>query len=122
MRVLRADREFRPLPLVEGPGEARAIVHPGVGAQHRSMHYLALAPGARTVAQQHPASEAVYYVVRGEGAVEDLDAGAAHPVGAGQVVLITPASRYRLRAAAGSEIVLVGGPCPPDPALYEATR
>ncbi len=118
VQVLRADRDSVTLPLTEGGGEARAVVWPGVGARHRSMHYIVLPAGSRTVPHRHRASEAVYYVIRGEGAVEDLDSGSSHPVHAGSVALITPANAYRIVAAAHGDLTCVGGPCPPDTALY----
>jgi quercetin dioxygenase-like cupin family protein len=118
-RVLRVDRDFVTLPLVDGPsGEARAIVWPGMGARHRSMHHIRLPAGAATVPQRHP-SEAVYYVIGGTGTVEDLDAGASHALRAGAFAHITPNSRYRF-VAGGAELVCVGGPCPPDSTLYPA--
>jgi mannose-6-phosphate isomerase-like protein (cupin superfamily) len=119
VQVLRVDRDYVPLPLVDGPaGEVRAVIWPGMAARHRSMHYVALPAGARILPQGHATSEAVYYVVRGRGAFEDLDLGASHAVGPGSFVLITPHSRYRIAAAGDSELVCVGGPCPPDPLLY----
>ena len=118
-QVLRSDRDFVALPLVEGGGEVRAIIWPGMAARHRSMHYIALAAGARTVPHRHPDSEAVYYVISGEGAIYDLDAQITHPVHPGSVVLITPGTRYQI-GASNRELVCIGGPCPPDPALYES--
>jgi mannose-6-phosphate isomerase-like protein (cupin superfamily) len=118
VQVLRADRDYLPLPLIEGGGEVRAVVWPGMQARHRSMHYILLPAEMRTIPQRHATSEAVYYVIRGEGIIEDLDAGSVHPVHAGSVVLITPGSTYRIAAAARSDITCVGGPCPPDAALY----
>jgi uncharacterized RmlC-like cupin family protein len=118
-QVLRVGRDDLSLPLVDGPdGEVRAVVWPGMGARHRSMHYVTLPAGARTVPHRHAASEAVYYVVRGHGAIEDLDLARHHAIGPGSFVLITPRTGYRIAAAADSELVCVGGPCPPDPALY----
>ncbi|MGH2376201.1 MAG: cupin domain-containing protein [bacterium] len=118
VQVLRADRDYVSLPLTEGGGEARAVVWPGVGARHRSMHYITLPAGGRTVPHRHRTSEAVYYVIDGEGAVEDLDSGSSHSVHAGSVALITADNVYRIVAAAHRDLTCVGGPCPPDPALY----
>ncbi len=122
--IFRVDRDYILLPLTETAGEARAVVWPGVQARHRSMHYLVLPGGARTKPQRHADSEAVYYVIRGEGKVDDLDDGSSHAVGPGSVIFITPRNGYRIAAASGSELVFIGGPCPPDPALYagEPTR
>jgi quercetin dioxygenase-like cupin family protein len=118
-QVRRLRRDDIALPLVEGAsGAVRALVWPGMGARHRSMHHIALPAGARTVPHRHADAEAVYYVVQGRGAIEDLDGGLRHAVGPGAFVLITPRSRYRIAAAPDSELVCVGGPCPPDPAFY----
>ncbi len=118
VEIFRVDRDYVLLPLAEGAGEVRAVVWPGVQARHRSMHYLVLPGGARTRPQRHADSEAVYYVIRGEGKVDDLDDGSSHAVGPGSVVFITPRNGYRIAAAPRSELVCIGGPCPPDPALY----
>jgi len=117
--VLRVGLDDLSLPLVDGPdGEVRAVIWPGMGARHRSMHYMTLPAGTRTVPHHHPASEAVYYVVRGQGEIEDLVLGSRYAVGPGSFVLITPSTGYRIAAAADTELVCVGGPCPPDPQLY----
>ncbi len=118
VQILRVDRDYIPLPLADGAGDVRAVVWPGMQARHRSMHHVALPVGGRTVPQRHAASEAVYYVIRGQGQVEDLDAGSSHAVGPGSVVFITPRNAYRIVAGPQSELVCIGGPCPPDPALY----
>jgi len=117
-QVLRSDRDFVALPLVEGGGEVRAIIWPGMAARHRSMHYIALAAGARTVPHRHPDSEAVYYVISGEGLILDLDAGTTHSLHTGSVVFMTAGTRYRIAAGRATAMICVGGPCPPDPALY----
>lgn len=116
-QVLRSDRDFVALPLAEGGGEVRAIIWPGMAARHRSMHYIALAAGARTVPHRHPDSESVYYVIEGRGEVLDLDAGSRHPIHPGSVVFMTPDTRYQI-VAKDTALTCVGGPCPPDPALY----
>jgi mannose-6-phosphate isomerase-like protein (cupin superfamily) len=115
VQVLRVARGPT-LPLADG-GEVRAVVWPGVGARHRSMHHLTLHPGGATRPLAHP-SEAVYYVVRGEGHIDDLDAGTSHRLRAGAFVLVSPGTRYRLAPAGADALVCVGGPCPPDAALY----
>ncbi|MGH2361437.1 MAG: cupin domain-containing protein [bacterium] len=117
-QVLRSDRDFVSLPLVEGGGEMRAVIWPGMGARHRSMHYVTLAAGGQTVPHRHPDSEAVYYVISGQGVFLDLDTGTTYPVHPGSVVLMTPGTHYQITAASAAVMVCVGGPCPPDPALY----
>jgi quercetin dioxygenase-like cupin family protein len=105
------------LALVDGEGEARAVVWPGVGARLRSLHLISLRAGARTRSQRHP-GEAVYYVVEGSGEVRDPDGGEPHPLEAGSMIHVAPDARYAI-AARGAGVELVGGPSPPDPALYE---
>ena len=104
------------LPIVDGDGEARAIVWPGMGARHRSMHRVRLGAGARTVTLRH-SGEAVWYVVEGDGSVTDEDSGESQKIITGSMVHIGPGDGYRLVAGDG-EMRLAGGPCPPDPALY----
>jgi len=104
------------LPIVDGEGSARAIVWPGVGARFRSMHRISLGAGARTVALRHP-MEAVYYIVAGGGSVRDGDAHATTALIEGSMIFVEPGTRYAIEAGAEG-IEVLGGPCPPDPALY----
>jgi mannose-6-phosphate isomerase-like protein (cupin superfamily) len=105
------------LPIVESGGRAHAIVWPGVGAELRSMHRIALDAGGATVELRH-SSEAVYYVIDGTGEVIDPREGSATRIRPGSMVHADPGSPYRFRA--GREgLDLVGGPAPPDPVLYE---
>ena len=112
IRVLRVDRDYVALP---GPGEVRAIVWPGMGARHRTMHYVRLAPGEASPEWRHP-GEAVYYVLSGSGWFEDRTAGTRHEVIAGLIVHVASGTAYVMTAR--ESLACVGGPCPPDPALY----
>lgn len=112
IQVLRVDRDFVPLP---GRGEVRAVVWPGMGARHRTMHYVRLASGTTSDEWRHP-GEAVYYVLSGSGWFEDRTAGARHAIHAGLIVHVDAATVYVI--SAGEPLTCVGGPCPPDPALY----
>lgn len=105
------------LPVVEGEGTAHAVIWPGMGAQLRSMHRIELGRGGRTIELRHPA-EAVYYVIQGDGVALDVDAGEQQALRDGAMIHIDPDTTYVLRAGA-SGMSLVGGPSPPDPALYE---
>ena len=105
------------LPLVEGEGSARAVIWPGIGARLRSLHRISLGAGARTVELRH-AGEAVYYVIAGEGRALDGGDGSAQELVRGSMVFVEPGTSYRL-AAGERGLELVGGPCPPDPKLYE---
>lgn len=116
VRVLEDKDSCPRLALVEGEGEARALVWPGVGAHLRSLHRITLGPGSQTVRQQHP-MEAVYYLVSGAATAEDEQTRDTHPLRVGSMALIDPGTPYRFVAGSkGAE--LVGGPCPADPALY----
>jgi mannose-6-phosphate isomerase-like protein (cupin superfamily) len=105
------------LDIVDGEGDARAVIWPGMGAQLRSIHRIELGAGARTIAMRHP-SEAVYYVVEGTGEVLDIGDGSTELLGPGSMAHIDAETTYRFGAGARG-LSLVGGPCPPDPALYE---
>lgn len=112
IQVLRVDSDYLPIP---GCRELRAVVWPGMGAQHRSMHYLRLESGETSHTWRHP-GEAVYYVVLGSGWFEDRAAGQRHEVRAGLIVHMDAGTSYAVTAR--EALVCVGGPCPPDPALY----
>ena len=111
--VVRLDRDALDLPLAAAGGRVRALLWPGMGARERSLCHFDLPQGFASAEFRHP-YEAVYYVVRGEGQVVDVDSGTAHQVRAGQMIYLTPNQGYRL----GGPAVFVGGPCPPDPALF----
>lgn len=117
VQILDAGPDCPRLDIVEGDGEARAVVWPGTGATLRSLHRIALAPGSRTIALTHP-SETVYYVIEGGGEAVDLDLDETHALVEGAMAHLDPGTAHRLRAGDGG-MVVVGGPCPPDPALYE---
>lgn len=112
IQVLRVDRDYVPL---RGRGEIRAVVWPGMGARHRTMHYVRLAAGETSEEWRHP-GEAVYYVLNGSGWFEDRTAGVRHAVAAGLIVHVGSGTAYAM--AAREPLTCVGGPCPPDPALY----
>ena len=112
IQVLRVDRDSVPL---RGPGEIRAVVWPGMGARHRTMHSVRLAAGETSEEWRHP-GEAVYYVLSGSGWFEDRTEGVRHNVSAGLIVHVASGTAYAM--AARDPLTCVGGPCPPDPALY----
>ena len=104
------------LDIVDGDGEARAIVWPGTGAQARSLHRIWLRPGASMVEQRHP-GEATYYVIGGGGWVTDGATGDRQPLREGSMFHVDGGTAYAAQAA-GDGMELVGGPAPADPALY----
>jgi quercetin dioxygenase-like cupin family protein len=118
-RVLHAADHGPLLPIVEGEGSARAIVWPGVGAALRTMHRIELAEGSRTIPLEHD-MEAVYYVIRGAGVVREPGADDSEPLVEGSMIHVEPGTAYQFEATAGG-MLLLGGPCPADPALYERT-
>jgi len=105
------------LKIVAGAGRAHAVVWPGMGARLRSIHRIDLQASARTIPMCHP-SEAVYYVIEGSGEALEIGDGTAQPLRAGSMAHIDAGTTY---AFAGGDhgMSLVGGPSPPDPALYE---
>lgn len=113
----RDEAQCPPLTLVDGAGEARAVIWPGMGARDRSMARVRLEPGSATVALSHP-GEAVWYVAEGGGAVADTGDGSEQEVVQGSMVHVGPGDGYRF-VAGDDGATLVGGPCPADPALYE---
>ena len=106
-----------PLPIIaDDAGEARAVIWPGTGANLRTMHRISLRPGGRTIPLRHP-GEAVYYLIDGTATATDPDVG-SHDLRAGSMILVEAGTTYVLQAGPdGAE--LVGGPCPPDPTLYQ---
>ena len=117
VRVLADDRATSGLGLVEEGGSAWAVAWPGVGSHLRSMHRISLSAGGVTRRMRHP-MEAVYYVISGDLVVEDIEAGLRHPLVSGSMAFVEANTGYRFVAGqTGSE--LVGGPCPPDPGIYQ---
>jgi mannose-6-phosphate isomerase-like protein (cupin superfamily) len=116
--VGRSDAGSRLLDLVQGEGTAEALVWPGMGARHRSMHRFSLGAGARTAPQTHD-GEAVYYVIDGAASILDIATGERADLAAGAMVHVDPGTTYRFESTL-APTVLVGGPCPPDPAVYNA--
>jgi mannose-6-phosphate isomerase-like protein (cupin superfamily) len=106
------------LDIVDGEGTARAVIWPGMGARLRSLHRISLGAGSRTVELSHP-TDAVYYVIDGDGEVRDGGPGTAEPLVAGSMIHVDHGTAYTLVAGRdGMEVV--GGPAPADPALYPA--
>ena len=103
------------LPVVDGKGSAKAVLWPGNGARHRTVHVIDLVPGDRTIDFKH-FSDAVYYVASGEGEIIDISSGDRFMLVEGSMVHIDRGDPYRFRTEAGMK--LIGGPCPADYSLY----
>jgi quercetin dioxygenase-like cupin family protein len=118
VRVIDSSRNCPDIPIVIGPGNAKAVIWPGSGAQHRSMHLVSLSQGSKTIPLSH-ASDSVYYVMSGAGTVSDVTSGDVMELSEGSMVHIDAGDTYRFEAT-GTGMKLVGGPCPADPSLYAA--
>ncbi len=80
------------------------------------MHLLRLDGGGRTSVLKHP-SDAVYHLCEGSATADDPDGGESFEIGVGAMLHIDAGTTYRIRAGDDGAL-LIGGPCPPDPALY----
>jgi mannose-6-phosphate isomerase-like protein (cupin superfamily) len=115
-RVIRREDWGPDLDIVRGEGTCTPVIWPGMGATERSFHLLLLGPSSRTIRMRHP-SEAAYYVMEGEARLVDHDTGSSWPLVAGSMFHVEPGTTYGIHTDAVSARIL-GGPCPPDPALY----
>ena len=117
VRVLDSGDACPELPIVENGGRAVAVVWPGVGALHRSMHLVRLDGDGRTKPLSHP-SDAVYHLCEGSATAVDPGSGESFEIGVGSMLHIDAGTTYRIEAGEAGAL-LIGGPCPPDPALYQ---
>ena len=115
VRVIDTSSNGVTIPIIEKNGEARAVLWPGNGSRFRSFQLISLFDGGATQALSY-ASDCVYYVVSGEGQIVDLGSDTVSPLAEGAMVHIDAGDTYRLRS--DTKVVILGGPCPPDPALY----
>ncbi len=114
--MIRREDRGAELDIVRGEGSCAPVVWPGMGATERSLHLLRLGPHSRTIRMRHP-SEAAYYVVAGEARIVDYDAGSSSPLTPGSMFHVEPGTTYGIHTD-GASAQILGGPCPPDPALY----
>jgi mannose-6-phosphate isomerase-like protein (cupin superfamily) len=117
VQVVDCDEACPRLPIVDGEGIARAVIWPGAGARLRSMHLIRLGSQARTIEMTHP-MEAVYYVISGAVLATDVSTRSTQRAVDGSMILVEPGTPYLLRAE-GAAVEMVGGPCPPDRAIYD---
>lgn len=118
VRVIDSNAACPELPLIEGKGYAKVVLWPGNGAKFRSIQVLSFEGGDQTIELSH-STDCVYGVVRGEGMIVDLADSSTQQVSEGNMLHIDATDRYRLIAGQDG-MVVVGGPCPPDPALYQS--
>lgn len=117
VRILDVAKDYVEIPLIKG-ATARAIVHPGMGAQYASLNYVVMKPGQENVPHCHPQSEDVIVVFQGEGVIEDIDAGVEHPIKKGDVVFVPAGAWHAVKARGVEDFVAFGGPQPPDLAMF----
>ncbi len=117
VRVLDSGEACPELTIVENGGKALAVVWPGVGALHRSMHMVRLDGDGRTKPLSHP-SDAVYHLCEGSATAVNGDSGESFEIGVGAMLHIDAGTTYRIDAGPAGAL-LIGGPCPPDPAQYQ---
>jgi mannose-6-phosphate isomerase-like protein (cupin superfamily) len=118
VRVIDSAAGCPEIPIVEGEGNAKVVLSPHNGATFRSFQLVSLQQNARTIDLSH-ASDCVYYVIAGEGAIVDAAGGLRYEVGEGHMVHIDAGDRYRIEAGAAG-IKVIGGPCPADAGLYSS--
>ena len=104
-------------PVMPG-GTARFPVWPGTGASRRSMNWVAMVPGQENVPHSHAESEDLFYCIEGNCVIEDGDTGESHPFEGGSVIFVEPGTLHAVKSLGPARYVSVGGPCPPDTALF----
>jgi quercetin dioxygenase-like cupin family protein len=116
LRIIRPDDWGRDLGLIPS-GTWREIVGARTNAACRSLYHLELPPNTESVALVHD-DEAVYYVADGQATITEHfadDGVARHALPEGAMAHVRPATVYTIHSTNGAR--LVGGPCPPDPAI-----
>jgi len=116
VRVIDSAVNCPELSLVEGQGKAKVVLWTGNGAQFRSIQVFNLHAGDRLVPLQHK-SDCVYYIVEGAGIIKNLANNEELSLIEGSIVHIDANDGYRI-IAGEKGIRFLGGPCPPDEALY----
>ncbi len=109
------------IPIVDGVGNAKVVIWPGMGALYRTFQIITLGEHSKTVQLCHPVSDAAYYVLKGEGKVLDIGTGDSQELGEGGMVHIDANDRYQFVASSNGMKVL-GGPCPADQSLYAGLK
>jgi mannose-6-phosphate isomerase-like protein (cupin superfamily) len=116
VRVIDSAVDCPEIPIVEGEGNAKLVLSRHNGASFRSFQLVSLEGGARTIELSH-SSDCAYYVIEGEGSIVDATSLARFDLSEGHMVHIDVGDRYRIEAGTAG-IKVIGGPCPPDEALY----
>ena len=86
------------IPIVEGVGNAKVVIWPGMGALYRTFQIITLGEHSKTVQLSHPKSDAAYYVLKGQGKVLDVGTGESQELSEGGMVHIDASDRYQFVA------------------------
>lgn len=116
VRVIDSAVDCPEIPLVDGKGNAKVVLWPGNGAEFRSIQLFTLEKGDRLIPLKH-VNDCVYYVIEGTGFVESLPDNETQNLIEGSILHIDANDEYRILAG-DNGIRFLGGPCPPDNALY----
>jgi mannose-6-phosphate isomerase-like protein (cupin superfamily) len=109
------------IPIVDGVGNAKVVIWPGMGARYRTFQVINLGENSRTIQLCHPESDAAYFVLKGQGMVLDVSTGQSQELGEGGMVHIDARDHYQFVAGV-SGMELLGGPCPADASLYASLK
>ncbi len=118
VKVLDVDKDYISFPLVPG-GDARAVVHPGMGAKNAGVNFVKMKPGQANVPHMHEKSEDIMYVISGEGYCEDFDTGIKHPFHKHMIVFVEPGTKHAMVATGTEEYIVVGTLAPADTTLLK---
>lgn len=90
----------------------RELVRPErEGSENLSLARATIEPGASTLRHRHGETEEIYYVLRGDGALEI--GGVVERVGAGDARLIRPGVEHRISAVGPEPLVILCACSPP---------
>jgi len=118
VKILNPDKDFVEIPLIKG-GMAKAIIWPGMGAKHGTMHYFVMKPGEENVHHVHDEAEDMFYIVQGKGVIVDGNNGKEHPFQKGDFVYVSPGTPHAAKSFGPEDYISVGGPTPPDLSIYK---
>lgn len=118
VRVIDSSGKCPELAITVGGGRARAVIWPGNGGEWRTFNIVELEGGSRTIDLRH-STDCVYYVRQGLGVIRDLSDGSVQSLVEGAMLHIDRGDAYRIEASEQDGLILIGGACPADEALYE---
>ncbi|HYE81407.1 MAG TPA: cupin domain-containing protein [Clostridia bacterium] len=117
IKVITRDN-FAKIPYIKGKF-AKALVWPGMGSKFTTVNYFEMEPGDENVPHVHWQSEDSFYILSGEAYVVDLDTGEEQHIYPGCQVFVEPGTWHTVRVVGNSTYSSIGGPCPPDPEMFQ---